>query len=245
MDRNVSELFKMIVHLINHSVLMTLVFLPLLIAHFLEALEGKDILESESCGSAFRVPCSLLYASFQPEEAFAFTTTMIAFLLISVLLFMYEWVQYDKFAKLNKYFGNRKYPLASLFFDAWDWRLDKPDDLENVSITLFQNLNEHIYRDELLEQTKSQSLTDKLPTYALRLFSYLFNLGLLWGLCLLTSRLHSEHPTLMSWCHSHTSSSLLCSLLPTATLSFLHLLHARLIALLTTAESYDFSETRL
>lgn len=67
------------------------------------------------------MPCFSLYSKFKEELDLAYSLTIFFFLVSGLIGFMFKWAEFDKSARYNNYFGQRKYPIAALFFDSWDW----------------------------------------------------------------------------------------------------------------------------
>lgn len=103
-------------------------------------VDDLDFYEYESCTPELKIPCFLKYSSFKPEYNWSFSATVAGIASVGLLGFMYKWADYDKANVYNSYYGNRRFPIASRFFNAWDWKHDEEDDVDSVAYVLWRDL---------------------------------------------------------------------------------------------------------
>jgi hypothetical protein len=123
------------------------------------------------------MPCFSLYSRFEEELALAYSITVFVFLVSGLIGFMIKWGEFDKQARRNNYFGQKKYPIAGLFFDSWHWDNNEREDRNDSGVALLRELNFILNEESILKAIKARTRCQRAQIYLIRSLSFLINLG--------------------------------------------------------------------
>lgn len=103
--------------LVGTSLFVFLLYLGLLLKHII----GYDYDYNDICEGIIPLPCIVYYSRFALDRSFAYSCTLASFVIIGVILCLYEWQQFDLIKKERELYEDRKIKFSKLFFNAWNW----------------------------------------------------------------------------------------------------------------------------
>lgn len=71
------------------------------------------------------IPCILLYSRLPSTASIYHSFTIVGFLIITLSLIFYKWMQFDKKVTISELYDDQKLPFSKGFFNAWDWSINK------------------------------------------------------------------------------------------------------------------------
>ena len=110
--------------LLRYSIIFIVILSPLMVMQVKSKTE--EALLSKKCGDY--IPCFILYSGFSPDLGFYFSLSMFGFIVIGLFGFLVKWTDFDQHEKLKELVGTKRFPLASLVLDSWDWDYNSRSD---------------------------------------------------------------------------------------------------------------------
>lgn len=166
-DKSISAYFAFTKYLVNSSIAIFAIYAYLLISHIVYRSE----MFSDVCGGS---PCWTLYFSFETDEDFPYSLSLILMLVVTIISSILKWIRSDAFKKRAEIYGGQDAKLkkfASITFNAWDWNVqgagDTEDQIENISTTMLLAL-----RDEArLKAASNRTAQQKAALYTRRVIT--------------------------------------------------------------------------
>lgn len=104
--------------LFNMSFFVALLYGTLILHHL--ATTGYSY--SSLCPGMFSMPCILYYSRFDRLSDNYYSITLILFAVVSLMISVYEWVQFDLIRKKRDLYEDKKKKYSRMFLNMWDWR---------------------------------------------------------------------------------------------------------------------------
>lgn len=153
-DRSISAYFWFFRYLVNASLFMLGIYAYLLISHMI----FLDDSLADTCAGTL---CFTLYYSFDTDEDFAYSISLMAMIFITVATGLLRWIKSDAFRKRAEIYGGKDAKLkkfAALAFNSWDWSVvgetDTQDSRENLANIVLTALSEESKLREAANRTK-------------------------------------------------------------------------------------------
>ena len=104
-DKSTISFFLSYQFLLRWTIVIAIIFTPLMLMQ----LNNTQFKMSDQC---FGMPCFSIYSRFRDDLDLAYSATIFFFLVTGLIGFMAKWTDFDKLAKQNSFFGNKKYPIS-------------------------------------------------------------------------------------------------------------------------------------
>lgn len=155
-DKSISAYFAFTKYLVNASMAIFAIYAYLLVSH---VISKSDILTDICAGS----PCWTLYYSFDTDEDFPYSISLIMMLVLTIVSSILKWIRSDAFKTSAEVYGGKDAKLkkfAAMTFNAWDWNcqgmVDSEDQIENISTTMTVALKDEARLKEAANRTAQQ-----------------------------------------------------------------------------------------
>ncbi|TNV73050.1 hypothetical protein FGO68_gene1359 [Halteria grandinella] len=190
----------------------------------------------------FSMPCLLYYSRFDRLSDNYYSITLILFAIVSLMISVHEWVQFDVIRKKRDLYEDKKKKYSRMVLNMWDWRNAKDNfegrqQIGQIRVNLKVTLDEERIMQVINKRTnleKSKLFIRRTTTQIINAFILLIGWGGIITLSLYDKIIQAKLKT--------TSLSQVSSFVPSIGLSVINQLVPMVSKKITEYEAWDFQD---
>ncbi|CDW88631.1 UNKNOWN [Stylonychia lemnae] len=153
-DRSINNFFQLFRFLFVFSMITFVLYAYLLLIHFINT-DSSEI--SKICNTV--VPCILYYSRFLAKEGTAYCSTIGLFVIIGLIICLYQWIKFDRQAKYQQIFKKDGIIFARMVLNSWNWSVNEKTQQEDLAESSFNEvlfaLKEYVIAKRILYRPQS------------------------------------------------------------------------------------------
>jgi hypothetical protein len=140
-----------------------------------EILQPPNIADS---GGFFLLPWGAQFASFGHDDAFAYSTAILSFQFLLVIIIIRKWVREDYRAKIGRIDGGQANKFPKLTLAVWDCSVHKPSEVMDLKMQITGDLALKLYEEKTRDKVQSRTTSQKVLLYTRRAIGMLLYFGI-------------------------------------------------------------------